>query len=139
MTTRDEIYHLRSEVKRLQLKGMDAVLRIPIDRLPNYYNGTGAEWMPSAVRDVLDGVCAPFKPAVLVHDVETCLSDGTPQTFAEVNRRFLANCQVCAKDAYPWYSWKRYALLTEARIMYDAIDEWGWKAWLDAYMDTHLN
>ena len=118
---------------------MDNVLRIPIDRLPDYYNGTGAEWMPEASRQTLDGICAPFAPAVLVHDVETSLSDGTRETFDSVNRHFLTNCQTCAKDAHPWWHWKRYALLIQARIMYDAVDEFGWKAWIDAYTDIHLN
>lgn len=139
MTTRDEIYHLRSEVKRLQLKGMDAVLRVPIDRLQDYFNGTGAEWMPESARSALDGLCSPFMPAVMVHDIETSQSDGSRQTFDEVNRRFLANCQTCAIDAYPWYSWRRYMLLVQARIMYDAVDEFGWKAWTDSYIDNHIN
>ena len=135
----NDVIQIRNEVHRLRLEGMDGVLKMSIEALSSCYNGTGAEWMSASIRNALDGLCAPFRPAVMVHDVETAESDGTPQTFDAVNRRFLANCRTCAKDAHPWYNWRRYALLVQARIMYDAVDEFGWKAWTDAYVDAHLN
>lgn len=134
-----EIIDIRNQTKSLGLDGASVVVALTTEELSACYNGTGADWMPASARAALDGFCAPFLPAVMVHDVETSLSDGSRETFDEVNRRFLANCQTCAMDAYPWYSWKRYALLVQARIMYDAVDEFGWKAWTDAYTDAHIN
>lgn len=130
---------IRNEVGRLGLVGMDEVLRLSIEGLAACYNGTGPDWMPDFARNALDGICAPFLPAVMVHDVEFTQSDGTVESFNMANDHLLENCVKCALDAHPWYSWRRYALFAKAIAIYRACCKFGWKAWTDAYTDAHLN
>ena len=134
MTTHTQtVSHLRAEVGRLRLYGRDLVLALPFDRLAAAYNGTGPEFLPDAIRAKLDDFARPFLPAVMVHDVDFTLSDGTVGSFRSANRRLLVNCLICALDAHPWHSWRRYALILEAYALYRACAKFGWLAWIQAY------
>lgn len=132
-----EVLRIRSEVERLQLDGCDKVLTRPIALLSKIYNGTGPEFMPNGARVALDRIAAPFLPAVMIHDDDFEDSDGTVGSFVVANNRLLSNCIICANDAAPWYSWKRYALYAEAWTIYRACEKFGWMAWLSAcYKNT---
>ena len=133
MSDLSTISHLRSEVGRLRLYGRGRVLALPLDALAAAYNGTGPEFLPGAIRAKLDYFAHPFLPAVMVHDVDYTLSDGTVGSFQAANRRLLINCIICAIDAHPWYSWRRYALILEAWALYRACTKFGWIPWLLAY------
>lgn len=130
------VSHLRSEVARLRLVGRDLVLALPLDVLAAAYNGTGPEFLPDAIRAKLDDFARPFLPAVMVHDVDFTYSDGTVGSFRSANRRLLVNCLICALDAHPWHSWRRYALILEAYALYRACAKFGWIAWIQAYSKT---
>ena len=130
------ISRLRAEVGRLRLIGADLVLALPLDDLAAAYNGTGPEFLPDAIRAKLDDACRPFLPAVMVHDVDFTLSDGTVGSFRSANRRLLVNCIICALDAHPWHSWRRYALILEAWAIYRACTQFGWIPWILAYSKT---
>ena len=127
---------IRAEVSRLRLLGRDLVLALPLDDLAAAYNGTGPEFLPDAIRAKLDDVCRPFLPAVMVHDVDFTFSDGTVGSFRSANRRLLVNCILCALDANPWYSLRRYALILEAWAIYRACTQFGWIPWILAYSKT---
>lgn len=124
---------IRAEVARLRLHGCDLVLALPLDDLADAYNGTGPEFLPDAIRAKLDSAARPFLPAVMVHDVDFTFSDGTVGSFRSANRRLLVNCILCALDAHPWFSWRRYALILEAWAIYRACSQFGWIPWLLAY------
>ena len=124
---------LRAEVSRLRLFGYLIVLALPLDVLAAAYNGTGPEFLPDAIRAKLDDFARPFLPAVMVHDVDYTFSDGTVGSFQSANRRLLVNCIICALDAHPWYSWRRYALILEAWAIYRACSQFGWIPWILAY------
>lgn len=127
------VSHLRAEVARLRLYGRDLVLALSPDHLAAAYNGTGPEFLPRAIRAKLDDFARPLLPAVMVHDVDYTFSDGTVGSFRSANRRLLVNCILCALDANPWHSWRRYALILEAYALYRACAKFGWIAWRLAY------
>ena len=130
------LIRLRADVARLRLLGVDLVLALPTDTLAAAYNGTGPEFLPLRIRQKLDEFCQPLLPAVMVHDVDFTLSDGSVGLFMAANRRLLINGIICACDAHPWYSWRRYALVLEAWAIYRACSKFGWVAWIQAYNKT---
>ena len=132
----DEVIRIRSEVERLRLYGGEKVLIQPLAQLAKIYNGTGPAFLPDSIRGALDKAAKPFLPAVMVHDGDFEDSDGTVKSFNAANLRLLMNCIICATDAAPWYSWRRYALIAEAWTIYRACDKFGWVAWLSAYRDN---
>lgn len=135
----EDIIRIRSEVERLQLDGWEFVLAVTLDSLLKSYNGTGPDNLPEAIREKLDKIAKPFLPAVMVHDLNFTWSDGTVKAFNAANKRLLGNCIICASDAAPWYSWRRYALIAEAWAIYRACDRFGWSAWLAAYNKNQTN
>ena len=128
-----DITSLRAEVARLRLYGRDLVLALSPDHLAAAYNGTGPEFLSAPIRAKLDAAARPFLPAVMVHDVDYTFSDGTVGSFRSANTRLLVNCILCALDAHPWYSWRRYTLILEAWALYRACAKFGWIAWIQAY------
>ena len=135
----EDIIRIRSEVERLQLDGWEFVLAVPLDSLLKSYNGTGPDNLPEAIREKLDKIAKPFLPAVMVHDLNFTWSDGTVKAFNAANKRLLGNCIICASDAAPWYSWRRYALIAEAWTIYRACDKFGWSSWLASYNKNQTN
>ena len=129
----ESVIDIRQDVARLRLLGADRVLALQTDTLAKCYNGTGPEFLPQPIRQKLDEVCRPFLPAVMVHDVDFELSDGSVGAFRAANSRLLRNCITCANDAHPALSWKRYALYLEAYALYRACERFGWIAWLSAF------
>ena len=132
----EDIIRIRSEVERLQLDGWEFVLAVPLDSLLKSYNGTGPENLRKEIREKLDKIAKQLLPAVMVHDLDFTWSDGTVKSFNAANKRLLKNCIICAIDAAPWYSWRRYALIAEACTFYLACQKLGWVAWLAAYHDN---
>ena len=133
------VIHIRSEVERLHLDGWEFVLAVPLDSLLKSYNGTGPENLRKEIREKLDKIAKPFLPAVMVHDLDFTWSNGTVKSFNEANKRLLKNCIICATDAAPWYSWRRYALIAEACTFYLACKKLGLVSWLSAYHDNRQN
>ena len=132
-----DVIRLRAVVARLRLIGRDLVLALPTDALAAAYNGTGPEFLPQRIRQKLDKIARPFLPAVMVHDVDFTFSDGTRRSFLVANQHLLCNCIICACDAHPWHSWRRYALILESWALYRACHKFGWIAWIQAYSKTN--
>ena len=133
--TNPELTDIRDAAIRLHLDGSQFLAYLPIDVLAASYNGTGPEFLSQKLRDLLDGACRPFLPAVQIHDVDYTFSDGSKASFKLANLRLLRNCITCANNAYPWTNWRRYALYLQAWAMYRAVShpQFGWTAWLQAY------
>ena len=133
-----EIEDIRAAAIRLHLDGSQHLEYLPLEVLATAYNGTGPEFLPQKIRDLLDGACRPFLPAVMIHDVDFTFSDGSEESFKQANSRLLCNCITCALDAHPWTSWKRYSLFLEAWAMYRAVShpKFGWVAWIQANQKT---
>ena len=134
-TNYPEIEDIRDDAIRLRLIGYTLLVYMPIDVLAASYNGTGPAFLPQKIRDKLDAVCRPFLPAVMIHDVDYTMSDGSRRSFRIANLHLLLNCITCANKAYPWNNWRRYALYLQAWVMYRAVSnpKFGWVAWIQAY------
>ena len=131
--TYPELTDIRDAAIRLHLDGSQFLAYLPLEVLAASYNGTGPEFLPDSIRQKLDGAGRPFLPAVMIHDVDFTLSDGSEESFKQANTRLLGNCITCALNAHPWTSWKRYALILEAWALYRACEKFGWVAWIQAY------
>ena len=134
-TNYPEIEDIRHDAIRLHLIGSMQLKYIPIDILAAAYNGTGPEFLPQKIRDRLDAACRPFLPAVMIHDVDYTMSDGSRRSFRISNQHLFWNCITCANNAYTWTNWRRYALYLQAWVMYRAVSspKFGWVAWIQAY------
>lgn len=134
-TNYPEIEDIRHDAIRLHLIGSMQLKYIPIDILAAAYNGTGPEFLPQKIRDRLDAACRPFLPAVMIHDVDYTMSDGSRRSFLIANQHLFWNCITCANNSYPWTNWRRYALYLQAWVMYRAVSnpKFGWVAWIQAY------
>ena len=135
MTTNyPELEDIRDDAIRLRLIGYALLVYMPLEVLASAYNGTGPEFLPQKIRDKLDAVCRPFLPAVMIHDVDYTMSDGSRRSFRIANLHLLLNFITCANKAYPWNNWRRYALYLQAWVMYRAVSnpKFGWVAWIQA-------
>lgn len=134
-TNYPEIEDIRHDAIRLHLIGSMQLKYIPIDILAAAYNGTGPEFLPQKIRDRLDAASRPFLPAVMIHDVDYTMSDGSHRSFRIANQHLFWNCITCANNAYTWTNWRRYALYLQAWVMYRAVSnpKFGWVAWIQAY------
>ncbi len=127
-------------VKRFDKLGLkyDPAMRNATDaEIETCYNGCGAEWMPSKLRDKLDDITEIYKLCVIIHDWDFSHSDGTKESFNIANKRFKNNMKITRDRLYPW---SKPWLYTEclkyfimARTLYRAVDLGGWKAWKDAH------
>ncbi len=101
------------------------------------YNGCGAQWMPSKLRDKLDDVTEIYKLCIIIHDWDFSHSNGTKKNFNIANNRFKKNMKITRDHLFPWSKpWLytecfKYFLL--ARTLYRAVDLGGWKAWSEAF------
>ena len=139
MTTNyPELEDIRDDATRLRLIGYTLLVYMPLDVLASAYNGTGPEFLPQKIRDKLDSFCRPFLPAVMIHDVDYTMSDGSEESFKQANKRLFWNCITCANNAYKFNNWRRYALYIQAYAMFRAVShpKFGWVAWIQAYNKT---
>jgi hypothetical protein len=124
---------LRQAAKDLNLDAPDSFWLAPIEELAEIYNGCGPEWMSKFGRAALTWAVEPLEPAILIHDYEFSLSDGSKKSFKAANSRIYANCVKLAKAAYAWYDLWRYRWLRRAVVVWAFCQYGGWSAWTDAY------
>lgn len=118
------------------LGGAVYVSRIPIGQLAAEYNGIGPEWFPDALRAAIDAICSDLCPAALIHDVRFAHSDGSVEQFVAANDEFLANGRIIADKKYSWYDPRRYVLRHRAKVFYRLCRDFGWTAYLAAYVSS---
>lgn len=123
---------LLDEAKALGLDGVERAAALDPARLCVIYNGTGPEWLPGAFREILDDIAADILPAVLLHDVDYALGDGTAEDYSVANLRLSTNGVACAKARYPWWRWRRYRVMRLARVFGAACELFGWSAYCAA-------
>lgn len=75
------------------------------DEIRDAYNGCGPERWPQAVRAALDAMTSLYAPAVIVHDCDFTLSDGSEEGLADATARFRANTAAILRHRYPLLSW----------------------------------
>ena len=127
-----QVQMLRIEAKRCGLDAPDSFWLAPVSDLAEKYNGCGPEWMSKFSRAALTFALRVFEPAILIHDYEFSLSDGSKESFKAANSRIFANCVKLAKAAYAWYDLWRYRWLRRAVVVWVFCQFGGWSAWTDA-------
>lgn len=132
---KSKVEQLIEKAKSLNLMGLRFILGFGIDAICKAYNGIGPQFLPEKLRNKVTSFLGIFEPAALGHDLRFDQSDGTRESFDYANCEFYVNCHKCAKDAYPWWNWKRYRAyaVIDAMNELNCSDRGGWKAWLDAY------
>ncbi len=127
-----KVHSLRMKAKRLGLDAPESFWLAPVSDLVEIYNGCGPEWMSKFSRAALTFALLVFEPAILIHDYEFSLSDGSKESFKAANSRIYSNCVKLAKAAYAWYDLWRYRWLRRAAMVWVFCRYGGWSAWTDA-------
>lgn len=111
MATINEIKELVETANEL---GLDCPHKIDVFAAAEIYNGVGAMWMPERIRKALDRLSDTLLPAVLIHDIDYALGDGTLLDFQNANNRLAENGCKCADAEYPWWNPMRYIVRHQA-------------------------
>lgn len=96
------------------------------------YDGAGNATMGEELRNLLSWYCRSFKPAILAHDIDFSLGDGTRDDFYQANERLEWNCIKCANAKYGWYNPLRYIARHKAKVIRAVCDNFGWCSYLRA-------
>ncbi len=148
--TRYNQYTISEQARNLYLEydnrfmyATDAVIR-------RCYNGVGNEALPNEVRAVLTKLTSFFGDLpFMIHDFDYQYLEKTKYNFHASNRRLRNNLLIILNDKLPpckikpkwyeawhWDKWlhrkKRVFYLTQIRIIFFAVEEFGWRAFKDA-------
>ncbi len=133
-----EAHVICETIKKLGLKTPDWFELLTYEELAECYNGAGSDKTPTVIRKVLTRLLGFAKEAVLIHDAEYayarrfCPIDYTDyRMFLASNRRLGENAKVLALERTPWYSVLRYWRLLVARNAWNAVDDFGYSAWIE--------
>lgn len=129
MATLKEVKDALELCERYGLEGREAAAGYTNAQLGSMSNGIGPERFPGWLRAVLDALHPSLAPVAFIHDVEWSRSDGTRESFAESNRRFLRNGVKVAVAAYPWWRLRRYKVMWDAWKFSHVCQRFGWAAW----------
>lgn len=129
------LHDLITEAHEAGLEGLDFLGKFGFAEIERGYNGIGAEFLPTAVREKITEHLATFEAAAVIHDMRNDVSDGTRRSFYHANDEFWRNCVRLADHTYPWWSLRRYRARAVAKILYRFVntERFGWKAWIDAH------
>ena len=108
MTGRDDTPHAILAHALATVPGLDpgAAAGMSPDEIRDAYNGCGPERWPQAVRAALDAMTSLYAPAVIVHDCDFTLSDGSEEGLADATARFRANTAAILSHRWPALSWR---------------------------------
>ena len=95
-------------------------------------DGAGNATMGEELRKLLNWYCRSFKPAILAHDIDFLLGEGTREDFYQANERLEKNCIRCADAKYEWYNPLRYLARHKAKVIRAVCDNFGWCSYLRA-------
>ena len=123
------IEHIYDLIGRAETYGLDLgphLGRRTADEIAGAYNGIGAEWMPSKIRDSLTTDYADLEPAAMIHDVDYQFGNGSIDDFRAANARLRANILKTADAvATPWISWRWWKLRLAATACFEAVERFG--------------
>jgi hypothetical protein len=123
------ILALVGKAEALNLGAADSFFMAPVTELDRAYNGCGPAALPDDIRAGLTKYYHVFEPAILIHDYENSLSDGTKKGFKRYNRRLFRNCIKLAFAAYSWRDIELYLWLFRAWYLWRLCARFGWSAW----------
>jgi len=133
-----EAHVMRDTIKKLGLKTPDWFELLTYEELAECYNGAGSDDTPKPIRKVLTRLLGFAKEAVLIHDAEYAyarrfwpIDYSDYRMFLATNRRLGENAELLAKERTPWYSVLRYWRLLVAKNAWNAVDDFGYSAWIE--------
>ena len=129
--TIEEIGELVMLARGMKLSGVEILDGLSIDEIRDKANGIGADWMPDALRELVDTLNPSLEPVALVHDLEFD-KGGDRLAFLSSNRRFYDNGLKSAKWHYGWYNPARYYVMYQAWKFWKLLDRLGHLAWKGA-------
>ena len=142
MNRLDQIPRWQRNINKLGLEMSFKMQRASDEQIDSFYNGAGAEWMPDWSRDILDNFLQKYRECVAIHDWDFSHSDGSEYSFKMANERFKRNMKKVRDYYYPWSNPLLYGecfkWYLKARAAYRAVENFGWKAWTDAYQQNNI-
>lgn len=132
--TREMIHGWREFVSRHRIMNSMMLFEHSDEEIIASCNGIGPDRWPEAVRNVIDFLNPCFILPSVIHDLSfTYDNDGTAEKFHHHNKIFEVNCSLMSKYSYGWWNPMRYVYLHKAKKFGMLLDDFGWKAWEDAY------
>ena len=133
--TIDEARAAIDEILDAKLHGAEFVAALGPVKVAAACNGIGPASWPEERRELLDKWLATFRRAADEHDCEfSYANDGSEAKFHEANKRLTENCLILADRKYGWYNPLRYFARNRAHLIGLLCDEFGWSAWIDAFL-----
>ena len=130
------IEHICELIGRVETYGLDRgphLSQISVEEIAAAYNGIGAAWMPSKIREKITTDYADLEPAAMIHDVDYARASGTFADFHAANARLRDNILKTADAvAFPWISWKWWKLRLAATACFEAVERLGILAYMQA-------
>ena len=127
-----EIVAAQEYAKKLQLHGYLRFCCVDPEKLQSICNGTGAEWMPAALRYLLDKRHPTLQVPVMIHDVDYWYGIGLDEDFRLANEYLYENGCMVAKDKYLWINPRRYLVMWDAAKLSKVCAQFGRKAYDEA-------
>ncbi len=124
-------------IKKYKLNTAENMKITTNEKINQYYNGAGAEWMPKFSRNILDYFLVLYRDCIAIHDWDFEHSDGSKKSFITANNRFKINMKKVRDYYYPWSNPSKYLecfqWYLKSEAAYRAVKKFGWKAWIDSF------
>lgn len=125
-----EIRRILRDCRYAGLEGIDRIEGLTDEELEREFNGFGPEWFPKEVRDGLGRRFGWLLGAVLVHDLDFYLGDGTMEDFERANGRFVRNGKRLAKRRWlPLHPIRYLRKIAVVDLFGLLCGEFGWEAY----------
>ena len=112
------------------LEGIDRIEGLSDEELEREFNGLGPEWFPKEVRDWLGRRFVWLVGALIVHDLDYYLGDGTREDFERANERFVRNGRRLARRRWlPLHPMKYLQNRAAVDLFGLLCGEFGWEAY----------
>ena len=124
-----KIKELKELAEQYKLENCEIIRRYTMAQLCKYYNGIGPDAFPEWLRDKVSEWNPSLEPAALIHDLEWTESDGSEEMFQASNERLERNGIRLAKGMFPWYHYRRYLVMYQAKRFAQLCGLFGFDGW----------
>lgn len=134
-----EIRRILRDGRYAGLEGIDRIERLSDGELEREFNGIGPEWFLQEVREGLGRRFGWLLGAVLVHDLDFYLGDGTREDFERANGRFVRNGRRLARRRWlPLHPMKYIQNRAVVDLFGLLCGEFGWEAYEVAWRGREM-
>ena len=99
--TPGKIKKFKKKIIKFKLECSPYFFKLSDSELTEIYNGAGSDNTCQPIRWLITGLLSPFKPSVLIHDVDFTFK---LEPFDAVNDRFDRNNQKLIDGEYSWWN-----------------------------------